>query len=155
MKKAASTILIVIIGVMVSSCGRLVGEDPPLNGYWKGYYIYKEAIRGGKQSPNEFAKEAMPIYCKIEQTGNVVVGRYTSKFDGDRFKKEIPEGSQMTEGFISGENVVLRFHDISHAMTIPVREAQMKLKSGVLSGVWKEEWASQVTYSGVMELRKY
>lgn len=150
---------------LLTSCSRIVGEERPMEGYWRGFYQYKTAVREGKSRPNEFLKEPINLYCKIEQTGDVFVGRYSLKFDAESFKKEVIVekngiyGIQKVEGVISGSDVVLRFHDTTGDIYKPPMEAKMKFLNGTLVGEWKIVYENngsvQVIYSGVVELTKY
>lgn len=130
-----------------------------VEGYWKGFFQIKMAVKDGKVSPNEFSKEPIHLYCKIEQTGDVVLGRYSVKFDAEAFKKQVLDDGRRVEGVISGRFATLRFHDTTSSFFEPPMEAKMRLSDGALLGEWVQKYESlggvQVIYSGVMELRKY
>ena len=127
-----------------------------MEGYWRGFYQLKSEVRKGQQSANVFPKEPIGIYCKIEQTGDIFVGQYSTKFDADAFKREVPNDSKKIEGVISGRGAVIRLHNTTENGFYTPLEAKVILSSGELTGEWKMEYEYNGSlYFGVIKLTKY
>ena len=141
---------------LFSSCSRNVGDERSMEGYWRGFYQFKTEVTKGQQSQNLFGKDPISIYCKIEQTGDVFIGQYSTKFDADAFKREVPTNSRKVEGVVSGRSAIIRFHNTTENGFYTPMEAKVLLSNGEVSGEWKMEYEYNGSlYSGVIKLTRY
>jgi hypothetical protein len=135
--------------ILLSSVAYASGE-----GFWRGFYQYSSAVRDGKDSPNEFDKNPIPLYLKLEQTKSTLVGVYSTKFGDDKFKSSPISDLQNVTGSINDQTINLILHSDNSFVISSPKKIRGKLKGNTISGEFTIIY-DRVIYSGIVELEKY
>jgi hypothetical protein len=158
MKTLSRLIVIGFCLLIAAGCSRVVDGGDQLSGYWRGFI----QITKGTGELGGFIGTPTAFYCKIEQTGNAFIGKYSHTFDADAFKSKMPEWNYALDGVIMGDKVKLRLSNISSkSLTVsPDSNAELKYGDGRMSGTWiqfykNEDGSVRTTYEGVIELVRY
>jgi len=159
--KTISTVILIGLALLINAgCGRVVVVDggDQLTGYWRGFIQTKKGsgeLSGFIGTPNSF-------YCKMEQTGNTIIGKYSHTFDAEGFKNKLPEWNYDFDGTITGDEIKLRLSNNSIKSTIfsPDTNANLKHSNGRMTGTWVQYYKNQdgsirTTYEGIIELVRY
>jgi len=139
--------------LLLSGCARTADGSDQLTGYWRGYIQTKKGTGG-------FIEKPTPLYCKIEQTGNSFIGKYSHAFDADSFKKKIPETNYDLDGTVAGNEIKFRMSNSSATWLSPDSNAKLRLIDDRMNGTWtqiykNEDGSVKSTYEGVIELVRY
>jgi hypothetical protein len=136
-----------------TGCLRTADGGDQLTGYWRGF------IRVNKGASGSIDK-TVPLYCKIEQTGNLFIGKYSHAFDANAFKNKLPEKTYDLEGRVAGDKVSIRLGRSDSVLVLPDWVGDLRYSDGRMRGTWLEQWEQSdgnmmTTYEGVIELVRY
>ncbi len=144
---------IIALVLLLSGCVRTADGSDQLTGYWRGYIQIKKGTGG-------FIDKPTPLYCKIEQTGNSFIGKYSHAFDADSFKNKVPETNYDLDGTVTGDKISLRLSRSGGGLVVPDRVGDLRHANNRITGTWIEYWKNfdgsiEATYEGVIELIRY
>jgi hypothetical protein len=150
MRKLKYLLLLSAALFLAAGCERTPTGEDQLTGYWRGFM----QINNGTGTFSNIDRTPVPLYCKIEQTGNLFIGKYSHTFDAEEFKKKMPEYAHNLNGTIAGKDIMLCLkndHDIN---------AKLKYANGRISGIWVRvrkngSGVAVTTFEGKIDLVRY